>query len=41
MEGRLTFIPGRVLAGTIHVDGVPAGYQDMAYRISLKVLIKP
>lgn len=36
-----TIQPGKVLDATIDLDGVPAGYQDMADRKSLKVLIKP
>jgi threonine dehydrogenase-like Zn-dependent dehydrogenase len=30
-----------VFDATTGLDGVPAGYQDMADRRSLKVLIKP
>jgi threonine dehydrogenase-like Zn-dependent dehydrogenase len=33
--------PGRVFDVTTDLKGVPAGYQDMADRTSLKVLIKP
>ncbi|MDT0610397.1 zinc-binding dehydrogenase [Streptomyces lancefieldiae] len=33
--------PGRVFDATTGLDGVPAGYQDMADRKSLKVLVKP
>ncbi|MEV5476758.1 IMP dehydrogenase, partial [Streptomyces sp. NPDC052207] len=33
--------PGKVFDATTGLDGVPAGYQDMADRNSLKVLIKP
>jgi threonine dehydrogenase-like Zn-dependent dehydrogenase len=33
--------PGKVFDATTDLDGVPAGYQDMADRKSLKVLIKP
>ncbi|MFI2207124.1 hypothetical protein ACH47Z_41830 [Streptomyces sp. NPDC020192] len=33
--------PGRVFNVTTDLDGVPAGYQDMADRKSLKVLINP
>ncbi|WP_433868507.1 zinc-binding dehydrogenase [Saccharopolyspora sp. CA-218241] len=33
--------PGKVFDATTDLDGVPAGYQDMADRTSLKVLIKP
>ncbi|MFJ4926548.1 zinc-binding dehydrogenase [Streptomyces sp. NPDC088736] len=36
-----TIQPGKVLDATTGLDGVPAGYQDMAERKSLKVLIKP
>ncbi|MEU5710013.1 MULTISPECIES: zinc-binding dehydrogenase [Streptomyces] len=36
-----TIEPGKVLDATTDLDGVPAGYQDMADRKSLKVLIKP
>lgn len=36
-----TIEPGKVLDATTGLDGVPAGYQDMADRKSLKVLIKP
>ncbi|MFF4974503.1 zinc-binding dehydrogenase [Streptomyces sp. NPDC001083] len=36
-----TIQPGKVLDATTGLDGVPAGYQDMADRRSLKVLIKP
>jgi threonine dehydrogenase-like Zn-dependent dehydrogenase len=36
-----TIEPGKVLDATIDLDGVPAGYQDMADRTSLKVLVKP
>ncbi|MFE3263417.1 zinc-binding dehydrogenase [Streptomyces sp. NPDC059215] len=36
-----TIQPGKVLDATTGLDGVPAGYQDMADRKSLKVLIKP
>ncbi|MFE4553109.1 zinc-binding dehydrogenase, partial [Streptomyces sp. NPDC056785] len=36
-----TIQPGKVLDATTDLDGVPAGYQDMADRKSLKVLIKP
>lgn len=36
-----TIEPGKVLDTTTDLDGVPAGYQDMADRNSLKVLIKP
>ncbi|WP_078853157.1 helix-turn-helix domain-containing protein [Streptomyces sp. NRRL S-1824] len=33
--------PGKVFDSTTTLDGVPAGYQDMADRKSLKVLINP
>ncbi|MET7519632.1 alcohol dehydrogenase catalytic domain-containing protein [Streptomyces sp. NPDC005480] len=33
--------PGKVFDATTNLDGVPAGYQDMADRKSLKVLINP
>ncbi|MEU6678956.1 alcohol dehydrogenase catalytic domain-containing protein [Streptomyces sp. NPDC046925] len=33
--------PGRVFDKTTDLDGVPAGYRDMADRNSLKVLVKP
>ncbi|GAA2787335.1 zinc-dependent alcohol dehydrogenase family protein [Saccharopolyspora taberi] len=33
--------PGKVFDATTDLDGVPAGYQDMADRKTLKVLIKP
>ncbi|WP_217144212.1 zinc-binding dehydrogenase [Streptomyces sp. AC627_RSS907] len=36
-----TIEPGRVFDATTGLDGVPAGYQDMADRRSLKVLVKP
>jgi threonine dehydrogenase-like Zn-dependent dehydrogenase len=36
-----TIEPGKVFDATTGLDGVPAGYQDMADRKSLKVLIKP
>ncbi|KQY58299.1 IMP dehydrogenase [Aeromicrobium sp. Root495] len=36
-----TIEPGRVFDVTTDLAGVPAGYQDMADRTSLKVLIKP
>jgi threonine dehydrogenase-like Zn-dependent dehydrogenase len=35
-----TIEPGKVFDATIGMDGVPAGYQDMADRKSLKALIK-
>jgi threonine dehydrogenase-like Zn-dependent dehydrogenase len=36
-----TIEPGKVLDVTTDLSGVPAGYQDMADRKTLKVLIKP
>ncbi|MFI6820879.1 zinc-dependent alcohol dehydrogenase family protein [Micromonospora sp. NPDC050187] len=36
-----TIEPGKVFDATTDLDGVPAGYQDMDDRKSLKVLIKP
>ncbi|MBY8879953.1 zinc-binding dehydrogenase [Actinacidiphila acidipaludis] len=36
-----TMEPGRVFDAVTDLDGVPAGYQDMADRRSLKVLVKP
>ncbi|MFE9476771.1 zinc-binding dehydrogenase [Streptomyces griseofuscus] len=33
--------PGKVFDATTTLDGVPAGYKDMADRKSLKVLVKP
>jgi threonine dehydrogenase-like Zn-dependent dehydrogenase len=33
--------PGKVFDATTDLDGVPAGYRDMADRKSLKVLVKP
>ncbi|MFD4877982.1 zinc-dependent alcohol dehydrogenase family protein [Streptomyces sp. NPDC058420] len=36
-----TIEPGKVFDATTNLDGVPAGYQDMADRKSLKVLVKP
>jgi threonine dehydrogenase-like Zn-dependent dehydrogenase len=33
--------PGRVFDATATLDGVPAGYRDMADRKTLKVLIRP
>jgi threonine dehydrogenase-like Zn-dependent dehydrogenase len=40
-EGGGTIEPGKVFDTTTDLDGVPAGYQHMADRTSLKVLIKP
>jgi hypothetical protein len=39
--GTGTIEPGKVFDATTDLKGVPAGYQDMADRISLKVLINP
>ncbi|KOV76501.1 MULTISPECIES: zinc-binding dehydrogenase [unclassified Streptomyces] len=39
LEG--TIEPGKVFDVTTDLDGVPAGYKDMADRKSLKVLVKP
>jgi threonine dehydrogenase-like Zn-dependent dehydrogenase len=39
LNGRIE--PGKVFDATTGLDGVPAGYQDMAERNSLKVLIEP
>ncbi|MFF1568624.1 zinc-binding dehydrogenase [Streptomyces sp. NPDC058293] len=36
-----TIEPGKVFDATTNLDGVPAGYQDMADRKSLKVLVNP
>jgi threonine dehydrogenase-like Zn-dependent dehydrogenase len=36
-----TIEPGRVFDTTTDLAGVPAGYQDMADRTSLKVLVRP
>jgi threonine dehydrogenase-like Zn-dependent dehydrogenase len=36
-----TINPGKAFDATTNLDGVPAGYQDMVQRRSLKVLIKP
>lgn len=36
-----TIEPGMVFDATTNIDGIPAGYQDMADRESLKVLVKP
>jgi threonine dehydrogenase-like Zn-dependent dehydrogenase len=36
-----TIEPGKVFDATTGLDGIPAGYQDMADRTSLKVLIEP
>ena len=39
LEG--TIDPGKVFDRTIGMDDVPAGYQAMADREALKVLIRP
>ena len=39
LEGRIE--PGKVFDQTADLDGVPAGYQDMADRKALKVLVQP
>jgi len=36
-----TIEPGRVFDAATDLDGIPAGYRDMADRKSLKVLVKP
>lgn len=36
-----TITPGKVFDATTDLDGVPAGYQDMADRKNLKLLVKP
>lgn len=36
-----TIEPGRVFDRTVTLDDVPAGYQAMADRAALKVLIRP
>ena len=36
-----TIAPGQVFDASADLDGVPAGYQDMADRTALKVLIRP
>lgn len=36
-----TIDPGRVFDRTVDLDGVPAGYQAMADRDALKVMVKP
>jgi hypothetical protein len=35
-----TLLPGKLFDRTVDLDGVPAGYQAMADRASLKVLIR-
>jgi threonine dehydrogenase-like Zn-dependent dehydrogenase len=39
LEGRID--PGRVFDRTVDLDGVPGGYQAMADRESIKVLVTP
>lgn len=39
LDGKVT--PGRVFDRTVDLDGVPAGYQAMADREALKVLVTP
>ena len=39
LEGRL--VPGKVFDRTVDLDGVPAGYQAMADREAVKVVIEP
>ncbi|MBT0565969.1 zinc-binding dehydrogenase [Williamsia sp. CHRR-6] len=39
LEGKIN--PGRVFDVTVGIDGVPAGYQQMADREALKVLVAP
>ncbi|WP_158881129.1 zinc-dependent alcohol dehydrogenase family protein [Amycolatopsis anabasis] len=39
LEGRVE--PGRVFDRTVDIDGIPGGYQEMADRKALKVLVKP
>jgi threonine dehydrogenase-like Zn-dependent dehydrogenase len=36
-----TIEPGKVFDRTVDLDGVPAGYQAMADREALKVLVRP
>jgi threonine dehydrogenase-like Zn-dependent dehydrogenase len=36
-----TIEPGKVFDSTSDLDGIPAGYQNMADRTSLKVLVRP
>jgi hypothetical protein len=33
--------PGQVFDTTVDLKGVPAGYQDMADRTSLQILVRP
>jgi threonine dehydrogenase-like Zn-dependent dehydrogenase len=39
LEGRID--PGRVLDQTVDLDGVPGGYQAMADRTAIKVMVRP
>ncbi len=39
LEGRIE--PGRVFDRTVGLDGVPDGYQAMADRESIKVMVQP
>jgi threonine dehydrogenase-like Zn-dependent dehydrogenase len=39
LEGRIE--PGRVLDRTVGLDGVPDGYQAMADRTAIKVMVRP
>jgi hypothetical protein len=39
LEGRIE--PGRVYDQTLDLDGVPGGYQAMADREALKVMVRP
>jgi threonine dehydrogenase-like Zn-dependent dehydrogenase len=39
VEGRIQ--PGRVLDQTVDLDGVPGGYQAMADRAAIKVMVRP
>ena len=39
LDGRIE--PGRVLDQTVDLDGVPGGYQAMADRTALKVMVRP
>jgi hypothetical protein len=36
-----TLEPGKVFDSTVALDGVPEGYQAMADRTALKVLVRP
>jgi threonine dehydrogenase-like Zn-dependent dehydrogenase len=39
LEGRIE--PGRVLDRTVGLDGVPGGYQAIADRETIKVMVRP